>query len=223
MKQLDLRIAIAGFWAFLLLAGIAYRQALPFEHPPIALLDPIPLARSQGHLLKKESCIGSIRTAVEGREKRMLHGEGTADLVIGGQAVKAKLLLEAAFNPLGQLNESSLRIVFKGGWLQLKTMQVNPMALTITTFLAGEHAARALEMPGLVLLKSDSRAAELHYDPLRFLNQTAALPLAKVASMLQQERISLIYADAYGCDRGQDALDLDPLLDSMKRNAGPGH
>ena len=220
MKHLDLSTALVLLAASCVLTLYSYKEAVRSEQPRTLIGAVLRAGTSLDYVVARQQCVGSFSTTVETRAATTVRSKGSLDLRRGGKVFPATVSFEAVFNPLGQLTESSTRLAFEDSVVQLKSVKVNPMTLTLTAALAGANFAKVVKAAGPVSLrKTGNGAFTVDYAPLApYAGESLR---GYIESALARTRFSVVSDPQYHCVRGNGALEAGALLDALGRYFSP--
>lgn len=163
-KELD---AIAASVLLLLsVASVAYgyRHAFPADpDTERALLDQIFLGKRSYAIVQAGRCVGSVQTSLS--EGKLFEFRAVLSLNLEAQTSAANempgagntpsptIVLNAFFNPLGQLIRSSSQVRFQPFKVELQTRDVNPVTVLLATELNGLRQEKSYLLPGPIMLE----------------------------------------------------------------------
>ena len=105
----DLAKAVIILICSLIVSGFSYQKILQLEEPDFTVFN-VDQPTAKYALMSHDKCVGTLETALTRERSSTLITRGAIRASIGGKGFDANINLDVTFNPLGQIQYSSLKL-----------------------------------------------------------------------------------------------------------------
>ncbi len=200
----------------------AYPQVLAYEQAPTQFLFTLKPGQSALAIRDDKGCVALLETNLSHNEVFSLRMNGTVRISFQGKQIEPKIILNARFNALGQLNQSALSISSNELALRLLTKGVNPIQVDLVGRGKLAKSPKKMNLPGplkLTKLYQDSADSSygLYYAGwMKGINLNTPEFLLNLIQFSQLPQLQLTHNVAECAGAPSSTLNLDALANMQK-------
>lgn len=222
-KNSDIFIALIGIVASSLSCLFAYNNILESENAANILSNSLKFGSSNYQVKQNDACIGEINTQLKKDKDYYLESKISLNLSFREQPLDSHININATFNPLGQMLNSSINIDSPILCLALSSNQINPILYNLAVRsgfnlecdkkagITDKVYKTSGSLVGPVTIKENATLVSISAPGLRQAKQMTFSPLA--SSIHDSMQLSVAEAQS---DCSSARLDLAPLVELLK-------
>jgi hypothetical protein len=146
----------------LVVSGFSFQKILELEEPDFTVFN-VDQPSAKYTLISHDKCVGTLSSTLIKDRTSTWTTAGVLRASIGGKSFDATINIEGTFNPLGQLQTSSLKLTAMSATITATTKGVMPIVAALSVTMAGGTMSREISLPGPVTLEGDNKHARLRY------------------------------------------------------------